>query len=451
MTEHYFAPYVNERSVSNPALKQAFDEYASFITTAEFSDVSIEQNKKGWTVDAVREHFNSSVEPEHKAFDKKEEALTYIYKSEEEIADSNNHYTATTHFHFLDRRLLYAEVRMQIDSAENVNYITEEALKPYLAGETPYEEYLDLSPQTFGFSQMFIDGRMIHQLYIPFVDAKEEEHAAFVIFDYNRVTMSYYSKLQAEFEKEENTMLRNFLRYEQQTRRWKADLELHNFAVDIDHDLDGLIQSSILENAAAQIAFQYFKRIHDAFKLDEVDTQKGEGPTIQEVMDTFEGEKEPTRVKVAEDEEYLIYNFKSDQINPNTGQERKAELKLYFLNDRLVYMDVFGLDSHFYANEQIPFEHALKLFQKGATLKTIETAKPILMGLGQFQLNGEVYSILLSPQFNKKNIMIMVNYIIKNGRILQAFASPYEQVKATVRNAMTQTYIKLAQEDKNKK
>ncbi len=445
--QHPFEVYVNEESFKNPALLKAWQEYAAFILQAEFSDVSMdEKQNNGMTLDEVNDHFKASVPAHHHAFQNREESLKYIYQSEELMPKSENAYMATIYFHFLDRRLYYAEIRIQVDSDLEKDFISAAEKSQLLADHASIEKLAELRPQTFGLAQMKMDGQMSYELFVPYVADDGVEYAEFFMIRDGQIQLGYTTTLAKEFQSNKNTLMRNLLAFEQMLKREKANNQLADHTDGLDHPFDDYVSSYTFENPASRLAFQNYKVIYHDFGLANFDLSDLKGVSPSELASQFKGQDDPTHIISSEEEEYLIYLFKSELINPQTGKERQAELKLYFYNKVLVYADIFGLDSYFYENELLDFDTALKELPKGTTLDKFIDMEPITMGLGQFVYENDNYTIIMTPQMSQEDQMVIVNYVFVQDVMHYAFASNYSDVKDNIRNAMTQTFMSLTRE-----
>lgn len=443
---HPFASYVNEKTFQNPALLEAWQEYRPFIEEAKFSDVTNKGHQAdAYSVDEVRRNFESSVPAQHNAFESSEESLKYIYQSEETMPESANHYTATVYFHFVDRRLLYSEIRIQVDSDLEKRFMSNEDKARLLAEDASIEELADLQPQTFGLAQMLMDGEMTYELYVPYLDDEGVEHAEFFVIRDGHIQVGYTNPLAKEFQAKQNNLLRNLLAYEQILRRRQSDEAIADHISDVDHLLDDFVSGETLENPASRLAFQYYKEIEDQFGLANFNVDHMEGPSPSEVANTFTGQAPPTHIISSDHEEYLIYLFESEIVNPATEKPRQAELKLYFYDKVLTYADIFGLDSYFYEGELVEYDEGLKQFTKGTVLEKFEKIQPITMGLAQFVYQGDSYTILMTPQMQGDS-MVLVNYVFIEDVMHYAFATEYAEIKDNLRNAMTQVFMNLTSE-----
>lgn len=444
---HTFSNFVSEKTFRNPALYQAWKDYEAFIPTAVFSDAGVASSHyDGMTVDEVNQQFKSQVPSEHFAFESREESLKYIYESEEKMPDSDNYYTATIYFHFLERRLFYSEIRIQTDSDLEKNFISEQQKTEWIKKRVGLEELEAAQPQTFGLAQMKMQGDMSYELFIPYVDEEGVEYAEFFMIREGRVCLGYHSTLAQEFQSKQNNLLRNLIAFDQYLRRAQTDTQLEDSITHLTHPFDSFLTAHTMENPAGRIAYQYYKTLYHHYPLANFDLKELEGQRIEDIGKGFSGQNDPVHVKTSDREEYLIYLFESEKINPSTGKKRQAELKLYFYDGIFTYADVFGLDSYFFESELLSFKEMLKELPKGTPLEKFIDYEPITMGFAEFKYQDKNYRIILTPQMDGSK-MKLVNYVFIGEVMEHAFATDYSDIKDSIRNAMTQTFMNLTKSE----
>lgn len=441
---HPFSQYGNEDTLKNPALYAAFEDFIPFVESVEFSDINNENNRDGVTIDYVMEHFNSKITPKHNSSNQTEESLTYLYESEEVIPKSTqgNHYTATIYFHFLHRRLYYAEIRMQIDAYAAQNFITEDKLSAFVKNKASIETLENESPQTFGMAQIKDETNRVYQLFIPSTDAENNEKAGFLIIENNQIESFSNIPLQEEFYSNHNTMMRNMLNYESDKRKRKSVETIEGKGQVVESELDKLVSIDTLENPASYMAYIALKMVADQLEVGEL-KGKGEatGSSSKEVADLLHEFSIPTEIKASDHENYLIFVFESAQKNPSTNQNRKAELKAYFYDDHLVYIDIYTLDTQFYQNDITAYALNKSELKKGKKLDDFEKVEPMIIAAGHFVKNGKPQYVAMSPQLQANNELIAVNYLFKTDTLQKAFAKPFSEAQEELRNALISIYF----------
>lgn len=444
---HTFSNFVTKKTFENPALYQAWKDYESFVPTADFSDASVASTHyDGMTVDEVNKNFKSQVQSEHFAFESREESLKYIYQSEETMPESDNHYVATIYFHFLERRLFYSEIRIQTDTDLEKNFISEHQKREWIEHRASIEELEAAQPQTFGLAQMKMQGEMSYELFIPYVDEEGVEHAEFFMIRENRIRLGYSSTLAKEFQSNQNNLLRNLVAFDQYLRREQTDTQLEDSITHLTHPFDSFITANTMENPASRMAYQYYKTLYHNHPLADFNLKELKGQRIEDIQNSFNGQHDPVHMETSDREEYLIYLFESEKINPSTGKKRQAELKLYFYDGIFTYADVFGLDSYFFESELLSFKEMIKELPKGTALEKFIEYEPITMGFAEFKYENKNYRIILTPQMEDSKMKI-VNYVFIDEVMEYAFATDYSDIKDSIRNAMTQTFMNLTKSE----
>lgn len=444
---HAFSDFVTEKTFKNPALYQAWKDYESFVPRAVFSDAGAPSiYSDGMTVDEVHKRFKSQVPSEHFAFESREESLKYTYRSAERMPDSENHYVATIYFHFLERRLFYSEIRIQTDSDLEKNFISEKQKTEWIKNRADLEELEAVQPQTFGLAQMKMQGGMSYELFVPYVDDQGVEHAEFFMFLDNKIALGYSSTLAREFQSERNNLLRNLVAFDQHLRRAQKDTQLEDSITHLTHPFDSFITPQTMENPASRMAYQYYKTLYHNHPPADFNLKELDGRRIEEIQKYFSGPNDPVHMEAGEREDYLIYLFESEEINPSTEKKRQAELKLYFYDGVFTYADIFGLDSYFSENDLLSFNDMLKELPKGTHLEKFEAYEPITMGFAEFKYEDKNHRIILTPQIEASKMKI-INYVFIDEVMEYAFATDYTDIKDSIRNAMTQIFMNLTKSE----
>ena len=131
------------------------------------------------------------------------------------------------------------------------------------------------------------------------------------------------------------------------------------------HPFTALADEAHMENPALRRAFEDYLYVVENFHFGEFNGGIPEsGASIEEVRSGLQSDQEPELVEVYRNDEtgqleqYLVYQYQDEAINPSTDQARGAELVLFFSNDKLIMIAAASLD-YFLDQAQLPREAQL--------------------------------------------------------------------------------------------
>lgn len=151
------------------------------------------------------------------------------------------------------------------------------------------------------------------------------------------------------------------------------------------------------------------------FMFEDEVTEPQNMPT--EILNNFETEAKAQHMAAGETEEYLFYEFESDEkLEEDDSENKKAYIGLYFIHGTLVQAGVFSNQLEFPEENYMANEQANEVTAAGTSLKTLFEAEPTLIAFSQMNYDGGIHTLpgFISHSSSGGNIFQMPVYSPEN-------------------------------------
>lgn len=173
-------------------------------------------------------------------------------------------------------------------------------------------------------------------------------------------------------------------------------------AAETGHSLTGVLTETSAENLALLDAYAAYQQALTQFTLQDVAVEEVNGTTYQEVIDGFETSVEAEEFELSETEKYLSYTFEIDEVSDATGENKAAELILYFSNDTLMYIGIATLDMEIYPEDVLAEEEIETWIADQVNVQTVADRQTRIMGLSEMVFEGVTYHMVFLPTISSE-------------------------------------------------
>ena len=169
----------------------------------------------------------------------------------------------------------------------------------------------------------------------------------------------------------------------------KKTYDSNNFLPDW---LDSLYEEKAQPNKMLDQTFQDFKTIITDYEMRSKNNFEEEGTTLEEFLDGFESDVEPSKQEVDDNITVLYYQYKDTEPSETLPLEEWAELLVFFENNRLTHVGI-GTLSFAIDDQALTTSEDYSQFRTAEDLLTMQGQ---IYGLSVSNINGyPVYSILV--------------------------------------------------------
>lgn len=124
---------------------------------------------------------------------------------------------------------------------------------------------------------------------------------------------------------------------------------------------------------------------------DEV-TEDQNMPT--EILNNFETEAKAQHMSASDTEEYLFYEYESDEkLGDDASENKKAYIGLYFIHGTLVQAGAFSNQLEFPEENYMANEQVNEVTATGTSLKNLAEAEPTLIAFSQMNYEGGIHTL----------------------------------------------------------
>ena len=140
------------------------------------------------------------------------------------------------------------------------------------------------------------------------------------------------------------------------------------------------LSSEIFSDALSDYRLLIEEHPIQPFMFESEVTETQNMPT--EILNNFETEAEVQHMTASDMEDYLFYEYESDEkLGDDSFENKKAYIGLYFINGALVQAGVFSNQLEFPEEDYMANEKVNEVTAEGTSLETLAAADPTLIAI----------------------------------------------------------------------
>lgn len=172
----------------------------------------------------------------------------------------------------------------------------------------------------------------------------------------------------------------------------------------------------------ALVDYQVLVKEHpiQPFMFEDEMTEAQNMPT--EILNNFETEAEVQHMTASDMEDYLFYEYESDEkLGDDSSENKKAYIGLYFIHGALVQAGVFSNQLEFPEEDYMANEKVNEVTAEGTSLESLAAAEPTVIAFSQMNYDSGIHTlpgfishsasggnIFQMPVFNPENELVKV-------------------------------------------
>lgn len=182
---------------------------------------------------------------------------------------------------------------------------------------------------------------------------------------------------------------------------------------------DDLLTEETAESEALLQAYDDYKKVLDAYQLQDVALEEVTGSSLEEV-ESFEAAVEGEYFELSGTEGYLSYIYESDSWH-NEGETTEAELILYFVDGVLYYTGVAAIEMNVTSAEVVTDAEIQGWVDEQVPFSTIVETAPRVVGVSKMLFDRSDYYQVLIPTGDSLEELLGDFMLIHEDKVLNSF------------------------------